>query len=101
MSEGDANDWQKYATRIGDYVKTATLSHFNPVDTLMQRDASDIREKADFVFYPFGGADAMFPVKLFPTADTYMILALEPVGKPLGFHIGYSKPSNWMMARKK
>ncbi|MBQ0050140.1 MAG: hypothetical protein KBT12_07920 [Bacteroidales bacterium] len=39
-------------------------------------------------------------------ADTYQpdlehIYAVEPTVKPLPFHIGYARPSNWMIARKK
>jgi hypothetical protein len=32
------------------------------------------------VYYPFGGADAIYPILFFPNADTYIIVAAEPLG---------------------
>ncbi|MDR1551343.1 MAG: hypothetical protein LBS14_01545 [Holosporaceae bacterium] len=32
------------------------------------------------LFYPFGGPDALYPVKLFPQMKNYVLVGLEPIG---------------------
>lgn len=40
--------------------------------------------ESDTLFYPFGGADFMFPDTFFPKRHTYVLLGLERVGIPAG-----------------
>ncbi len=50
------------------------------VDSIVSRDMSDMQEKCNFAFYPFGGPDFLFVHHLFPKADTYFLMGLEKLG---------------------
>ena len=71
---------QAYASLVDDKASLRTLSK---VDSLISRDMSDLREKAQVVYYPFSGPDFLYPYTLFPDADTYILLGLENTGSPL------------------
>ena len=38
-------------------------------------------QKTRAIFYPFGGPDIIYPLSLFPDANTYLLIGLEPTGK--------------------
>ncbi len=39
-------------------------------------------QKPDVLFYPFGGPDLLFPVRLFPDCKEYISIGMESPGKP-------------------
>ena len=77
-----ANQWRNYSSELKSSVdhSYATL---HLVDSMARVDMSDIRQKADYVFYPFSGPDFLYPITLFPDADTYFLMGLEGAGSPL------------------
>ena len=84
MSSSDAQAWKKYSEQIAKYRERSRESHLGPIDGVLKADAQDLREKVDYMFYPFAGADFQYPITLFPDADTYFLVGLENVGSPLG-----------------
>lgn len=83
MSQADAQAWQKYSKQMASVLTEARKVHLDPVDSLMRTDADDARKVIDYVFYPCAGADFVYPFVLFPDADTYFLIGLEPAGKPI------------------
>ena len=83
MSEADSMAWAKYSAQISQSKLQLTSTTLAPMDTLMQRDMSDLRRKCKYVFYPFSGADFTFPYLLFPDADIYFMIGLENTGTPI------------------
>lgn len=69
-----------YADKVGHSASTATLEK---VEELVMKDMKDLRDKCDFVYYPFSGPDFFYPFTMFPDADTYFLFGLENTGKPL------------------
>lgn len=69
-----------YADKVGHSASAATLQK---VDELLSSDMQDLRDKCDFVYYPFSGPDFFYPFTMFPNADTYFLFGLEKTGKPL------------------
>ena len=74
--------WDGYARKMESAME-ASRKTTDPMDTLMAKDMADLREKCDFVFYPFSGPDFLYPITLFPDADTYFMAGLEWTGRPL------------------
>ena len=54
-------------------------SKLQPINTFAEKHLAAARS-ARTVLYPFGGGDFVFVSALFPTADTIVLLGLEPVG---------------------
>ena len=52
-----------------------------PMRRWASRELSKAVSSGLTVFYPFSGPDFMSAYTLFPNADTYILMALEPVGK--------------------
>lgn len=71
---------QRYAALVDDKASLKTLAK---VDSLVQADMMDIRQRAQVVYYPFSGPDFLYPYTLFPDADTYVMLGLEKTGSPI------------------
>lgn len=82
MSDSVAKQWASYQQIIAKYQKSShnTLAM---VDSLARTDFADFRSKVDYVFYPFSGADFLYPITLFPDADTYFLCGLERPGTPI------------------
>lgn len=80
LNTEDGKAWSEYSANIKKQVDAARKSTLQYVDSIAKKDFSDIREKVDFVFYPFGGADFLYPITLFPDADTYFLIGLENTG---------------------
>lgn len=85
-------DWRLYAgwfnnvwTRLeqGQLQKVKSWSEqemlLNP--PLSQKSSSTDQEPLPTIFYPFSGADFLYANTLFPAADQYVMIGLEPVGK--------------------
>lgn len=83
MSEADAKSWQKYSETMKQMIDK-TKNNRSMVDSLARTDFADFRDKVDYVFYPFSGADFMYPITIFPDADTYFLCGLENPGSPIG-----------------
>ena len=86
MSEENAKAWDGYSKEIKGLldISSKTRSQF---DSLVRADFSDFRDKVDLVFYPFSGADFLYPTTIFPDADTYILFGLEKTGSPFSTDI--------------
>lgn len=74
--------WEGYARKM-ESAMASSRKTTDPMDTLMSHDMSDLRERCDYLFYPFSGPDFLYPITLFPNADTIFMAGLEPAGSPL------------------
>jgi len=80
MSAEDSVAWERYSKEIAKSMEKLTSSTLAPMDSLMSNEMNDLRKKCNYVFYPFSGADFIFPYQLFPDADIYFMIGLENVG---------------------
>lgn len=91
MQGSDAQAWEKYSNEINGLLKISKNTR-TAMDSLAKTDFSDFRDKVDMVFYPFSGADFLYPITLFPNADTFVLCGLEKAGSAFGDNIksGYA-----------
>lgn len=86
-------DWKQYAAwynntwarlEKGQLQKIKSWSEqelaFNNPPLFSQQNNSN-QSQAPTIFYPFSGADFLYATTLFPSADQYVMIGLEPVGK--------------------
>ncbi|MDP1745701.1 MAG: hypothetical protein Q8L90_09000 [Bacteroidota bacterium] len=87
-------DWKQYAAwynntwarlEKGQLQKIKSWSEqelvFNNSSTVSQQNNSNNESQSPTIFYPFSGADFLYATTLFPAADQYVMIGLEPVGK--------------------
>ncbi|MGA9751365.1 MAG: hypothetical protein WBS54_06230 [Acidobacteriota bacterium] len=74
--------WQAHAKAMGSLWKQDDAARLSKVRAFAQARLSHLNDAAPTVFYPFGGPDALYPTALFPKAATYVLVGLEPVGRP-------------------
>lgn len=82
ISETDAKAWDAYSTAVKGFVERSAPT-LKMVDGIASTDFADFRDSIDFVFYPFSGADFMYPYTLFPNAKTYFLCGIEKTGSPI------------------
>lgn len=82
INDSDATGWDKYAAQVKEQ-RTPCFNTCHIMDSLVQADCKDFRDSVDFVFYPFSGADILFPTIIYPDADTYFMCGLEKTGTPI------------------
>lgn len=61
--------WAKYRT-----------THTDPMNKWAATELDSVRQATTTLFYPFSGPDFLNAYTLFPTASTYVMVGLEPVG---------------------
>jgi len=61
--------WDKYRT-----------THTDPMNKWAATELDSVRQATTTLFYPFSGPDFLNAFTLFPTASTYVMFGLEPVG---------------------
>lgn len=71
--------WARYARFISRSWERFEKSHLAPMRKWASQELSTA--KTATVFYPFSGPDFVNMYTLFPHAKTYLMIALEPVGK--------------------
>ena len=82
MSESDSKSWDQYNDNLKQLLaKTDVITR--GLDSIARTDFSDFRDKVDYVFYPFSGADFIYPTLIYPDADTYLLCGLEKTGTPI------------------
>ncbi|MBJ6143899.1 hypothetical protein [Hymenobacter sp. BT559] len=72
--------WQAFAK---DQEKSWTkyrLTHTDPMNKWAATELDSVRQATTTLFYPFSGPDFLNAYTLFPTASTYVMVGLEPVG---------------------
>lgn len=82
MTSSDSESWNQYNKNLKQMLTRSDVIT-NGLDSIARTDFSDFREKVDYVFYPFSGADFIYPTILYPNADTYFLCGLEKTGTPI------------------
>lgn len=72
--------WKSYASAV-----ESNWSRFNKtvarrVLAWRDKELADVDRELSTVFYPFGGPDILYALLLFPKAQTYVLIGLEPAG---------------------
>lgn len=79
MEDSLAEVWDTYSDQIASLLKRSESTLYK-MDSLIATDMDDLRQAADYVLYPLSGADYLYPVRMFPEADTYFLIGLEKPG---------------------
>ena len=72
--------WFLYKTIFGNIWDDFVESRSEPMNEWAKNNISDIQGSAATLFYPFGGPDFTLAYAMFPTADRFILMGLEPVG---------------------
>ncbi len=83
MNATDAAAWDEYSKTIRDLLDQSEKTT-SQMDSLATKDFADFRDSIDYVFYPLSAADFLYPITLYPNADTYFLCGLEHTGSPFG-----------------
>lgn len=86
MSSSDEHAWDNYSSTMKQYAQR-TERNRAMVDSISRTDFADFRDSIDYVFYPFSGADFIYPTLIYPDADTYFLCGLEKTGQPIAAEI--------------
>jgi hypothetical protein len=89
-------EWKQYAADLGDRWSIAESKHLEPIDAFQQRELAPLDSRSDFVFYPFGGPDALYVTRFFPEATLYVLCGLEPVGDILTAPVNGHYPASYL-----
>ncbi|MBL8004497.1 MAG: hypothetical protein JNL36_05310 [Candidatus Kapabacteria bacterium] len=72
--------WFLYKTLFGNIWEDFVESRSQLMNEWADKNINDIQNSAKTLFYPFGGPDFTMAYSMFPTADRYILMGLEPVG---------------------
>lgn len=72
--------WFLYKTVFGNIWEDFVESRSQPMNEWANKNINDIQNSSKTLFYPFGGPDFTLAYSLFPTANRYILMGLEPVG---------------------
>lgn len=84
--------WQDYQADIGQIWNRFEQKSLKPMRAWAGRELGFPESVAGTVFYPFSGPDVINMLTFFPQAQTYLMLALEPVGTLPVFRPGENEP---------
>ena len=85
------SSWKEYAANFD---KTWLKIDSSKIQKMKEWRATELKDaNTKTVFYPFSGADFFNAFTLFPKAENFIMVGLEPVGTLPGFHKGMSKDS--------
>lgn len=82
ISDTDAKAWDAYSATIKGFIERSAPT-LKMVEGIASSDFADFRDSIDYVFYPFSGADFIYPYTLFPNAKTYFLCGIEKTGSPI------------------
>ncbi|MBM3295852.1 MAG: hypothetical protein FJY82_15250 [Candidatus Aminicenantes bacterium] len=72
--------WQDYARGLEANWAAVEEARLKPMTAWAEAELAEAFSSAKTVFYPFGGPDFITAFRLFPKAETYILLGLEAVG---------------------
>ena len=72
--------WQAFAQDARKSWAKYRLTHTAPMTKWAATELDSVRQASPTIFYPFSGPDFLNVFTLFPTAQTYVMVGLEPVG---------------------
>jgi hypothetical protein len=76
----ETESWKNYADSIAKSWTDLETKRLKPMKAWAESELSEADSNTKLLFYPFSGPDFLTAFLLFPTADTYILLGLEPVG---------------------
>jgi hypothetical protein len=72
--------WQAFAQDQDKSWAKYRATHTDPMNKWAATELDSVRQATTTLFYPFSGPDFLNAYTLFPTASTYVMFGLEPVG---------------------
>jgi len=72
--------WQAFAKDQDKSWAKYRATHTDPMNKWAATELDSVRQVTTTLFYPFSGPDFLNAYTLFPTASTYVMFGLEPVG---------------------
>ena len=72
--------WQAFAKDQDKSWAKYRATHTDPMNKWAATELDSVRQATTTLFYPFSGPDFLNAYTLFPTASTYVMFGLEPVG---------------------
>jgi hypothetical protein len=72
--------WQAFAQDQDKSWTKYRVTHTDPMNKWAATELDSVRQATTTLFYPFSGPDFLNAYTLFPTASTYVMFGLEPVG---------------------
>ncbi|MDJ0366907.1 hypothetical protein QMK33_17280 [Hymenobacter sp. H14-R3] len=72
--------WQAFAADQDKSWAKYQATHTTPMNKWAATELDSVRQATSTLFYPFSGPDFLNAFTLFPTASTYVMFGLEPVG---------------------
>jgi hypothetical protein len=76
-----AQSWKSYAQSSDSSWKMLEENRFSKMKEWSRAELSEANSAKRNLFYPFSGPDILNAFILFPNADTYTLLAMEPIGE--------------------
>ncbi|MBM3737890.1 MAG: hypothetical protein FJW39_19075 [Acidobacteria bacterium] len=78
LEEQDA--WVQHNTQMEQLWASFEKRQLGPAVEFYKRELAPLSESAPFVFYPFGGPDAVYVTTFYPNGKLYVLAGLEPPG---------------------
>jgi hypothetical protein len=72
--------FQKHSRKMASLWKINEKQRISKLNEWADKYLKDVDVENGIVFYPFGGPDCLYLTTLFPSAQTYYLIGLEPVG---------------------
>ena len=73
--------WTTYQQHINDDWKVVEKNKTGLIEKWRKKNIDTISSDTTTLFYPFAGADFLYPHAFFPNAGNYLLIGLEPIGK--------------------
>ncbi|ACK66573.1 conserved hypothetical protein [Rippkaea orientalis PCC 8801] len=73
--------WNNYRNSLENSWSKLETQQLSKVRQWSGKELPSINDNSSTVFYPFSGPDFLYAYSLFPKAQEYVLVALEPVGK--------------------
>lgn len=73
--------WQAHAHALDEVWARKERQQIGPISAWMLANAGDYYRSTDTAYYMFGGPDILYANVIFPSANTYLLAGLEPVGQ--------------------
>ena len=91
-------EWTRHARATEQEWKRLKARYLDKIDHWAGQNLGDAAQ-GGMAFYPFGGPDAATVLAVYPTADEYIMIGLEPAGKLPDSIDGYT-PEYWSGVRQ-
>jgi len=76
----EKSDWKTYAADMETNWANFQKNKLEVMKPWIEKELGNINKSTEIVFYPFSGPDFAYMYSFLPTANTYYMVALEPVG---------------------